>query len=150
MTVHFRHIDSPIGLLFIAADDTGSPAFTATKTVTRSFFDADGNELPVDTRDVTVTADKTTELRGRERVEVSWTGARPSAGRASNPFGEQGLNQEYPVVILQCRGLDDPSLDPGQQLSPSTCWTSTWSQRSQSLPSSSRAFFQRGQLIVRR
>ncbi|MBE2211589.1 MAG: methylated-DNA--[protein]-cysteine S-methyltransferase [Xanthomonadaceae bacterium] len=23
MTVHFRHIDSPIGLLFIAADDTG-------------------------------------------------------------------------------------------------------------------------------
>jgi hypothetical protein len=105
-------------------------AYSQTKHLTRSFF-IEGQELVVDERDVTVTADRTTELRGRERITVSWSGAHPTGGRAASPFGELGLNQEYPVVILQCRGLDDPSLPPEAQLSPSTCWTSTRQQRSQ-------------------
>ncbi|NUQ31849.1 MAG: hypothetical protein HOP99_03365, partial [Dermatophilaceae bacterium] len=88
--------------------------------------------MTVDERDVRVSVDKTTELRGRERIEVTWSGARPSAARAVNPFGESGLLQEYPVVIMQCRGVDDPTLPAAQQLRPETCWTSTRMQRSAS------------------
>ena len=116
-----------------SVDGTGvddAAAYTQTKRLTRSFM-IDGQELAVDERDVTVTADRTTELRGRERINISWSGAHPTGGRAASPFGELGLNQEYPVVILQCRGLDDATLPPEQQLSPNTCWTSTRQQRSQ-------------------
>jgi hypothetical protein len=110
-------------------DDVG--AFTQTKTVTREFVDDDETEL-VDSRDVTVNVDHTANLRGRERVKINWSGARPSAGRAADPAGEKGLAQEYPVVILQCRGIDNADLPPAQQLSQKTCWTSTVQQRSQS------------------
>lgn len=108
----------------------GAPAWSQTKHLTRS-LKFDGQELVIDERDVTVTADRVTDLRGRERINISWTGAHPTGGRAASPFGELGLAQEYPVVVLQCRGLDDPSLPPAQQLSPSTCWTSTRQQRTQ-------------------
>src|SRR5690606_28769514 len=37
--------------------------------------------------------------------------------------------QEYPVVILQCRGRDDASLPAAKRVSPETCWTSTAQQR---------------------
>jgi hypothetical protein len=112
-----------------SADEKG--AFTQTKTVTREFVDGDDTEL-VDSRNVTVNVDHTLNLRGRERVKVNWSGARPSAGRASDPAGEKGLAQEYPVVVMQCRGLDNSSLPASQQMSQKTCWTSTVQQRSQS------------------
>ncbi|MET0928299.1 MAG: hypothetical protein ABWX74_02225, partial [Aeromicrobium sp.] len=111
------------------ADDVG--AFSKTKTVTREFVDGEDTEL-VDTRDVTVKVDHTVNLRGRERVKINWSGARPSAGRAADPAGEKGMAQEYPVVIMQCRGQDNPSLPAKQQMSQKTCWTSTVQQRSQS------------------
>jgi hypothetical protein len=114
----------------VSADDP-SGGFTQTKTLTREFQDDDGSTRTVDSRTVTVSVDTTTQLQGRERIHVSWTGAHPSGGRAANPFGESGLNQEYPVVIMQCRGIDDASLPQPQQLSPQTCWTSTKLQRSQ-------------------
>lgn len=112
------------------ADDAAAPAYTQTKTLTRSLF-IEGAPIEVDTRSVTVTASRTTELRGRERIDISWTGAHPTGGRASSPFGELGMLQEYPVVIMQCRGLDEPSLPIEQQLAPETCWTSSRMQRSQ-------------------
>ncbi|WP_310529730.1 hypothetical protein [Nocardioides sp.] len=105
-------------------------AYSQTKHLTRSLV-MEGQELLIDERDVTVTVDRTTELRGRERINIAWSGAHPTGGRAASPFGELGLNQEYPVVIMQCRGVDDPSLPPEQQLSTNTCWTSTRQQRSQ-------------------
>jgi hypothetical protein len=111
------------------------PAFTQTKHLTRSIT-FDGQPIEIDARDVTVTANRTTELRGRERIEIDWTGAHPSGGRAANPYGELGMLQEYPVVIMQCRGLDDPSLPADQQISPETCWTSSRIQRSQSMDES--------------
>jgi hypothetical protein len=111
-----------------AGDEDG---FSATKTVTREFRN-DGTDQVVDSRDFTLKVDHTKNLRGPERLKVSWSGARPSAGRASNPFGENGLSQEYPVVIMQCRGVDDSSLPEAKQLKPETCWTSTRQQRSQS------------------
>lgn len=110
-------------------------SWTATKTLTRHYFGKDGQPQE-DTRTVTLTADKHTELQARERVHLTWKGAHPTGGRAANPFGVSGLSQEYPVLIMECRGLDDPSLPADQQLSPSTCWTSSFYQRSISKPKS--------------
>lgn len=115
--------------------------WSRTRTVSRDVLDASG-ELDAtysSSYSMTVRADRTTDLRGRERVGISWSGARPSAGRASNPYGEKGLLQEYPVVVLQCRGTDDPSRPAAQQLRPETCWTSSVAQRSQRLRSRSEA-----------
>jgi hypothetical protein len=112
-----------------AAADQG--AFSATKTVTRTLAGLDGADDQVDSRQFTLNIDHTLNLRGRERVGISWSGAHPSAARAADPYGENGLNQEYPVVIMQCRGIDDPSLPAAQQLRPETCWTTSRQQRSQ-------------------
>ena len=108
-----------------------SSAFSATKALTRVFENADGTTYEFPTNTVTVNASETENLRGRQRITISWTGAQPSGGRASNPYGEKGLQQEYPVVILQCRGRDDASLPVEKQLRPETCWTASVAQRSQ-------------------
>lgn len=110
-----------------------SSAQTYTKDVTRTFDNGDSVET-VDQRTIKVDIDKTENLRGRQRVHITWSGARPTAGRSVNPFGDgaskpsdppRALQQEYPVVIMQCRGSE------GAGLSPETCWTSTFAQRSQ-------------------
>jgi hypothetical protein len=106
-------------------------AWTGTKTLTRTFTNADGSTFSFPSHRVTVTVDRTQNLRSRERVTVSWKGAQPSAGRAANPYGENGLQQEYPVVIMECRGLDDPHLPASKQISPDTCWTGSVAERSQ-------------------
>ena len=118
------------GAASAAPEAAGDPAYSQTKRLTRTIT-VQGQQFEVDARDVTVTVDRTTELRGRERVNIAWSGAHPTGGRAANPFGELGLQQEYPVVILQCRGLDDPTLPVDQQLAPETCWTSSRMQRTQ-------------------
>lgn len=124
----------------VAQQDDG---FTATKTIGRRFVEADGSVYDFPTYEVTVTADRTKELRGRQRILISWSGAQPSGGRASNPYGESGLNQEYPVVIMQCRGSDDPSLPVEEQVRPETCWTGSVIQRSQVQRSPSEAAWTR-------
>lgn len=133
-----------------AAPDAGSQraakqddGFTATKTIGRRFVEADGSVYEFPTYEVTVTADRTKDLRGRQRIGISWSGAQPSGGRASNPYGENGLNQEYPVVIMQCRGTDDPTLPADKQVRPETCWTGSVIQRSQVQRSSSEAAWTR-------
>lgn len=120
-----------------------APAFSETKTLTRSFVNADGSTYTFPSNKVTVTADETENLRGRQRILISWSGAHPSAGRAVNPYGENGLNQEYPVVIMQCRGIDDPSLPAAKQLQPDTCFTASVAQRSQIARSDSEALWQK-------
>jgi hypothetical protein len=110
------------------ADEAG---FTGTKTLTRSIVMDDGSTYSFPTNTVTVKASETKQLRGRQRIQISWTGAQPSGARASDPYGERGLKQEYPVVIMQCRGTDDASLPTDQQLRPETCWTQSVDQRSQ-------------------
>ncbi len=131
-----------------AAPTSGAPvpskgshdtSWTGTKTLTRTFTNADGSTVSLPSHKVTVTVDRTKNLRTRERVKISWKGAQPSAGRASNPYGENGLLQEYPVVIMECRGLDDPKLPKAKQLSPSTCWTGSVAERSQMTRSPSEA-----------
>lgn len=107
------------------------PAYQETRTLTRVFTNADGTTYSFPGNKVTVRADQTRNLRGRQRIRIAWTGAQPSGGRASNPYGENGLQQEYPVVIMQCRGRDDPSLPRAKQVRPETCWTTSVAQRSQ-------------------
>ncbi len=109
----------------------GGSSLSLTKTLTRTFVNDDGSTYEFPANTVTVDASQTKDLRGRQRILVSWTGAQPSGGRASNPYGENGLQQEYPVVILQCRGTDDASLPIEQQVRPETCWTGSVAQRSQ-------------------
>ncbi|WP_395691185.1 hypothetical protein [Nocardioides sp.] len=111
--------------------EKASDGFTETKTLTRTFVNADGSTYSFPSYKVTVAANKTQNLRGRQRIQISWRGAQPSGGRASNPYGENGLNQEYPVVILQCRGTDDPSVPLRQEVRPETCWTGSVAERSQ-------------------
>lgn len=113
--------------------------FTETRTLARRFIQADGSTYTFPSHKVTVSVDHTQNLRGRERVLISWKGAQPSGGRASNPYGENGLLQEYPVVILQCRGTDDPSLPKAKQVRPETCWTGSVAERSQITRSASDA-----------
>lgn len=110
------------------AQAASGSSFTRTKEVDRT-FEEDGQSVSVEKRRVSVTVDHTQNLRGRERVQISWKGAHPSGGRAPSPFGAAGLRQEYPVVILQCRGRDDASLPAAKRVSPETCWTSTAQQR---------------------
>lgn len=104
-------------------------SWSQTKEMVRRFAEADGTLYEFTNPDtgapyqVTVSVDHTQNLRGRERVEISWTGAQPSGGRAADPYGEKGLQQEYPVVIMQCRGTPET-------VTPETCWTSSVAQRS--------------------
>jgi hypothetical protein len=117
---------APVDLLARTA-----PAYKDTKTLTRTMRDPVEGDVEAEPNTMTVTVSDTKNLRGRQRVEVSWEGAPPSGGRSTNPFGDRGMSQEYPVVIMQCRGTDDPSLPVAKQVRPETCWTSTVIQRSQ-------------------
>ncbi len=122
-----------------AATATPSPDFTATRTLSREHVQPDGSDLVVDQRTVTVSVDSTQNLQGRERIQVSWTGARPTGGRYSDPYGVNGMYQEYPVLILECRGVENPG--PGQeQLSRETCWTTVAAQRLGQQPTASAAW----------
>ncbi len=128
---------------------TGAPASTAsqapgdawstTRSIARQMTAADGKTANYPFDDpfrITVAADHTQNLRGRERVEITWSGAQPSGGRAGNPYGVAGMTQEYPVVVLQCRGT-------GAKVTPKTCWTSSFSQRSQVARSEGEAVWTR-------
>lgn len=121
----------------VAAAPDGD-AWSRTQSMERELVASDGTPTEISDPStgkpwqVSVTADHTRNLRGRERVGISWTGAQPSGGRANDPFGPGGMNQEYPVVILQCRGT-------GDEVKPETCWTSSYSQRSQVSKSGSDA-----------
>lgn len=114
------------------ADPVVKADYARTQTLTRAHLEADGTESVVDRRTVTVTVDHTTNLRGRQRIGVHWSGAHPTGNRTYSPYGQDAIDQEYPVVILQCRGLDDPTLPAAQQLNPHTCWTSSSVQRASS------------------
>lgn len=112
-----------------ASSEQVDDSWTQTKQMVRTIAQADGSTYEFTNPDtglpwtVTVSADHTQNLRGRERVEITWSGAQPSGGRAADPYGEKGLQQEYPVVIMQCRGT-------AETVTPETCWTSSVAQRS--------------------
>ena len=112
----------------VSASATSGPAFTRTETITRDHLVA-GVDQVTDTRTVSLSVDNTTNLRSRQEVTVSWTGARPSAGIVADPNSSLARETEYPMVLLECRGTDSPTAPASQRLQPSTCWTQTANER---------------------
>ncbi|MFT4265321.1 MAG: hypothetical protein QM572_18220, partial [Nocardioides sp.] len=105
-----------------------SSAVEKTATVTRVDVDATGAETTVGSWNVDLKVGQTTNLRGRQVVSVSWSGAHATSGLVSDVNSANAAQQEYPFVLLQCRGVENPG--SGQtQVSPETCWTQTPSER---------------------
>jgi hypothetical protein len=112
----------------VQAAVTAAGAFTKTETITRDHL-LNGVDTLVDSRSFSVSVDQTTGLRERQEIAVSWTGAHPTGGIAADPNSSQGPEQEYPVVLMECRGVDSTTAPANQQLSPTTCWTHTPNER---------------------
>ncbi|MDE3203473.1 MAG: hypothetical protein KGQ66_04540 [Acidobacteriota bacterium] len=116
-----------------ASNSTTPPAFSATKTVERVHLDSTtGTTVVDDTRNVAVTVSQTSNLKDHQVIEVSWTGAHPTGGLIADQQAYNADLQEYPVVLMECRGTDSPGASNGQMVSPSTCWTATPNERVQS------------------
>lgn len=113
----------PSGLPGAAASDSAGLAFSTTKTVTREQL-VGGVTQTVDSKTITLSVSQTQNLRGFQPVDVRWTGAHLTGDIPSDPNdGAQGAIAEFPMVLLECRGVDDPGAPPDQRLDPTTCWT---------------------------
>jgi hypothetical protein len=114
-----------------SVDSTSSdPAFTSHQVITRDHVNADGSVGVVDTRNFSVAVDRDTGLRGNQQLNVSWSGAHPTGGIVGDESSSRAAGfEEYPVVLMECRGIDSANAPSGEQLSPKTCWTQTASER---------------------
>ena len=122
------------------AESYGGPAkgdsWSATEPLQRTFHDAGGATSTSNCFRLSV--DKHTDMQDHERITVKWSGAHVTGGRSLNPYGESGLPQEYPVVLMECRGQDPKNFAGGtvptgkEAVSPQTCWTNTYFQRTNS------------------
>ena len=102
-----------------------APAGSVTKTVTATRTHLDGgNDNVVLSKKVSVTVSATTNLRDRQGLDVSWQGAEPTRGIIADSNSSNATQQEYPMVLLQCRGT-------AAQASPATCWAPTAQERYQ-------------------
>ncbi len=132
-----------LAIVQVAAGPAGAEdwAFSATVTATRAHTDEDGTTSADDAteNDIDVKVSAVENLRGRQEVRIRWSGAHPTGGIVLDPTSAEAKDQEYPVVILQCRGVDTTkSVPKGQsRLSPQTCWTQTAPERY--FPSTSQA-----------
>ncbi|MEV4517402.1 hypothetical protein AB0K00_51665 [Dactylosporangium sp. NPDC049525] len=107
------------GAGYTAPSDEVTPEFTGSKTMVREHIEADGTKTTGDPLTVTASVSQVTNLRNRQQIKVSWTGAHPTLATSSNPNSVQAPLQEYPVVVMQCRGADTAE----HPLDPTTCWT---------------------------
>lgn len=107
-----------------AEASTADSSVVRSATVTRDHLINNADDM-VDTRHVTVHVDATQNLRDRQGISISWSGAHPTGGIIFDNTSSFAAQQEYPVVILQCRGVDSSSAPADQQLSPKTCYTQT-------------------------
>ena len=105
-----------------------SSTFHASKKVSRIHWDGDKNVV-VDKRTVSVTVSQTQSLRDRQEVNVTWQGAHPTGGLVTDHNSAAAAAQEYPVVVMQCRGVDSSSAPVAKRVSPQTCWTQTPAER---------------------
>ena len=113
-----------------AATDQSLGSVTKTATVVRENL-VNGAEQVVDKRTVTMTVSPTSNLRGRQEIDVSWSGAHPTGGLISDQNSIDAQQEEYPFVLLECRGVDSASAPASERLSPETCWTQDWSEHYQ-------------------
>jgi hypothetical protein len=109
-----------------ANDASSAPAFTQTETISRNFLSG-GQETVADTRTVTLNVTQTTNLQGRQEIGVSWSGAHPTGDIVPDPNSAAGEYEEYPLVLLECRG----TASGGDQVDPETCWTQDSNSRYQ-------------------
>ncbi|MCW2857946.1 MAG: hypothetical protein JWR52_3561 [Marmoricola sp.] len=113
----------------VSRSASGTGAVTRTETIVRQSYAADGSTTQVDRRTVRLGVSATTNLRGRQELNVTWTGAHPTGGLVSDVNSSAGVNEEYPFVLLECRGVDSTSVPAARQISPETCWTQTSVER---------------------
>ncbi len=88
-----------------------------------------GKNVLVDTRTVTLRVGSTTGLRDRQEIDVSWRGAHPTGGVIPDENSTYGTQEEYPMVLLECRGEDSTKAPLAKQISPETCYTQTPAER---------------------
>ena len=98
-----------------------------TKTVRRTHL-INGRDVEADKRTVTLNVSRTENLRSRQPVEVTWSGAHPTGNPTADTTSPGGVNDEFPFLLLQCRGVDSTSVPAAQRISPETCWTQTGPQ----------------------
>jgi hypothetical protein len=109
---------------------TSTPAFTASETITRDNVNADGTDDVVDSRNFSLSVDRDTALRGDQQLVVTWSGAHPTGGIVADESSYVAAAfEEYPVVLMECRGIDSADAPAGEKLDPTTCWTQTTSER---------------------
>ncbi len=124
----------------IAPTATGSPAaaaaasskgaFAKSETITRSNL-INGRTVVVDKRKFSVKVDETHQLRDRQEINVTWSGAHPTGGIVADPNSSAASQEEYPVVLMMCHGLASNSAPASKRISPETCWTQTPGERVQ-------------------
>jgi hypothetical protein len=122
------------GLLGVASGaqaDQPSSSFTGTTTVSRTFVDADGTTTTVDKNTIKLRVSQTANLRGRQELGVSWSGAHPTGNVATDINSGDAAKEEYPLVLLECRGINGAGAG-ADAITPETCWTATWNERFQS------------------
>lgn len=111
-----------------AAEADLDSSVTLTKTIARTHL-VDGSDVVADKLQVTMTVERTEDLRSRQPVTVTWRGAHPT-GRVETAVNSSDARlQEFPFVLLQCRGVDSATAPPAERLSPQTCWTQTAGER---------------------
>jgi hypothetical protein len=112
-----------------AAASAPAGTFTKTEKISRVNL-LNGKTEVVDTRTVTATVSPTTNLRDGQEINVSWTGAHPTGGIAEDETSEQASEEEYPVLVMMCRG--SAAATSGKDLiTPETCWTQNPEERVQ-------------------
>jgi hypothetical protein len=114
-----------------ASATAGGGTVTITKSVTRSEVEG-GKSVVVSSRTVTLHVSQTTGLQGRQEIGVSWTGAHPTGAIVGDSNSTTAEYEEFPFVLLECRGVDSTSVSPADQLTPETCWTQSSTERYQS------------------
>lgn len=114
-----------LGAAAVRAEGSQGSATTKSKTLQRVELEA-GKRKVVDQRKVSVSVDALRGLRDRQAVRVSWSGAHPTGGLVADPnSGGAAYAEEYPMVLMQCRGVDSQNVPPSQRIRPETCWTQT-------------------------
>ena len=117
----------PIATATPAVASASGSGVSITRTIARTHL-VGGADQVADTRTVTMTVDQTKNLRSREPVSVTWKGAHPTGDPQADINSPLGVNDEYPFVLLECRGVDSTTVPVSQQLTPDTCWTQTGPQ----------------------
>ena len=123
-----------LGIQGLTASDAVSAAapgsFTKTETITRDHL-VNGADDVVDKRTVTLSVNQTQNLQGRQEINVSWAGAHPTGGIVADQNSIDAQQEEYPMVLLECRGDDSAGAPAAEAITPETCWTQDWSERYQ-------------------